>query len=311
MSIIAALRDPESFVRQFMSEQFPYTRSVVRAANSELKEADTIRPAEPVGWATVGAAADQRIQFYLGNPSGHLRDQRRGVQGGAFLLQQDVGLNLRWIGISLEEGQSVLGSVVPDFFSKLEEVISRSRQSSVGLGEDDEDLLCRCCVVLTMFEQMGRLMLTPQTLFINPTPAKSVEELLSRIPESWVEDLRNISLAFRESQKDFISEANKVTFAPVFPGGSVVNGKSEADLLVDGLLMEIKTTVAPKIKSEMIYQLLGYTLLDRADEYRIRRVGVYMARQARLVSWELSELLSALGCEKRLRELRTLFSCSS
>lgn len=308
MSITAALRDPKSFVRQFMSEQFPNTRSVVRAANSKLKEADTIRPAEPVGWGTVGAAADQRIQLYLGHPSGNLRDQRRGVQAGAIFLQSE-GIQLNELGLYLQEGQSVLGAVVPDFFSKLEDVLSRSRQSSVQMGDEDEELLCRCCVVLTMFEQMGRLMLTPQTFFINPAPARSVQELLSRIPEFWVEDLRNISLAFRESQTDFISEANNVTFAPAFQSSAV--SRSEADLLVDGLLMEIKTTVNPKIKSEMIHQLLGYALLDYADEYRIRRVGVYMARQAYLVRWELSELLSALGSEKSLKELRTLFSFSS
>ena len=84
--------------------------------------------------------------------------------------------------------------------------------------------------------------------------------------------------------------------------------RSEAGLLVDGLLMDIKATVTPKIKSEMIHQLLGYTLLDYADDYRIRHVGIYMARQAYYVRWRLSELLNALGCEKSLKELRTLFS---
>lgn len=305
MSITRSLKDPEGPVRQFMSEQFPSTRSVVRAANAELKGANTIRPAEPVGWGTVGGAAEQRIKFYLGEPSGLLRDQRRSVQGGAFLLQSEGG-HLDWIGMSLEEGQSVLGDVVPEFFGELEDVLSRSRQSSTYLGEDDEELLCRCCVVLTMFEQMGRLMLSPQTLFVNPTPAESVQELLSRIPGSWVEDLRNISRAFRDSHKDFILGANTVTFAPAFEG-LAIGGRSEADLLVDGLLIDIKTTVTPKIKSEMLYQLLGYALLDYADEHEIRWVGVYMARQAHLVRWELSKLVGALGCEKSLEELRSLF----
>lgn len=306
MSITRSLKDPEGPVRRFMREHFPNNRSVVRAANAELVGANTIRPAEPVGWGTVGGAAEQRIKFYLGEPSGLLCDQRRSVQGGAFLLQSEVGQQLDWIGMSLEEGQSVLGDVVPEFFGELEDVLSRSRQSSTHPGEEDEELLCRCCVVLTMFEQMGRLMLSPQTLFINPTPAKSVQELLSRIPGPWVEDLRNISRAFRDSQNDFISGANSVTFAPTFEGPAI-SGRSEADLLVDGLLVDIKTTVTPKVKTEMLYQLLGYALLDYADEYEIRWVGVYMARQAHLVRWELPDLLSTLGCEKSLKELRSLF----
>lgn len=306
MSITRSLKEPEGPVRQFISEHFPNTRSITRAANLELKEADTIRPEEAVGWGTVGIAADQLIQFHLGHPSGHLRDQRHGVQVGTIFLRSEGGIQLDELGIHLEKGQSVLGDVVPEFFSELEEVLSRSRQGSVHLGKEDEDLLCRCCVVLALFEQMGRGMLSPQTPLVNPTPAKSVEELLSRIPDSWVEDLRNISRAFCESQRGFISGANSVTFAPTFEG-SAVSGRSEADLLVDGVLLEIKTTVTPKIKADMIYQLLGYTLLDYADEYEIRWVGVYMARQAYLVRWELSELLSDLGCEKSLKELRSLF----
>lgn len=45
----------------------------------------------------------------------------------------------------------------------------------------------------------------------------------------------------------------------------------------------------------MLYQLLGYALLDHADLYLIREAGVYCARQEKLVKWPLEGLLSTMA----------------
>jgi hypothetical protein len=50
-------------------------------------------------------------------------------------------------------------------------------------------------------------------------------------------------------------------------------------------------------------------LLDRGDWYGIRRVGVYLARQGRLVVWPLEELLAELaGRPVALQRLREEFA---
>ncbi len=57
--------------------------------------------------------------------------------------------------------------------------------------------------------------------------------------------------------------------------------------------IEIKTTVSSQwFPRKTLYQLLGYVLLDYPDEHRIRSVGIYFARQARLVRWTYSEMIS-------------------
>lgn len=39
-------------------------------------------------------------------------------------------------------------------------------------------------------------------------------------------------------------------------------GSADADFLVDGCLVEVKTTKRPASRREDLYQLLGYALLD-------------------------------------------------
>lgn len=307
MSLTSELKNPESIVYHFMRERFPHMRSVVRGVNVELNKANIIRPEEAVDWGTVGAAFDHRIRFYFG----HTHRESVTIQRGARILEGSSlhEETLKPISATLGFGkqQVILGSVVSQFFRELEVTLSRLQPKRASLERVDEELLCRYCVILALFEQIGRLIFTPQTLLVKPAPAESVQELLSRIPDSWVEDMRDLSWAFFVSQGErFLKDTQDVALGPTFDGSHDVGG-ADADLILDGLLMEVKTSTKPKIKADMVYQLLGYVLLDYSDKYKIRSVAIYMARQMHLVHWELSELLSRLGCEDNTQKLRTSF----
>lgn len=91
---------------------------------------------------------------------------------------------------------------------------------------------------------------------------------------------------------------------PVFAGSEDVDG-ADADLIVDGLLIDIKTSINTTISQEYIYQLIGYALLDYTDEYRMHSIGLYMARQGILLQWELESVLN--GMPSNLKELRSQF----
>lgn len=76
---------------------------------------------------------------------------------------------------------------------------------------------------------------------------------------------------------------------------------AEADLIANGLLIDVKTTLAPKnkaglrpevLKAENIYQLLGYALLDYSNRYNIDRIGIYSARYGTLATWALEEVMT-------------------
>ena len=86
-------------------------------------------------------------------------------------------------------------------------------------------------------------------------------------------------------------------------------GRADADLIVDGCLIDIKTTINPKLSANWLYQLLGYVLLDYNDRYEIEKVGIYFARQQKLAEWSLESLLRNLSVNDAppLNELRMQF----
>src|SRR5207249_6127316 len=87
-------------------------------------------------------------------------------------------------------------------------------------------------------------------------------------------------------------------------------GGADGDLIVDGCLIEFKTTVDPcdQIRKSL-HQLLGYVLLDYTDRYELREVGFYLSRQRVLVQWSLEELMEMMagGSHPELPELRARF----
>ncbi len=65
-------------------------------------------------------------------------------------------------------------------------------------------------------------------------------------------------------------------------------------MIVDGCLMEIEAIIKPEIKPLLLWQLAGYLLLDDKDRYKICSVGVYMARQGKLLQWPIADFLRLL-----------------
>jgi hypothetical protein len=77
-------------------------------------------------------------------------------------------------------------------------------------------------------------------------------------------------------------------------------------MIVDGLLLEIKSTAtASRLGGEDFYQLAGYVLLDYDNRYAIGRVGFYLTRYGRLLTWSLDEFLDLFGSHRPLADLRT------
>lgn len=96
---------------------------------------------------------------------------------------------------------------------------------------------------------------------------------------------------------------------PIFEGSRYVGG-AEADLIIDGCLLDIRTTSAPREKlPASVRQLIGYALLDWNNDYGIREAGFYFSRQGTVVSWPLDDLISRTATDSKilLSELRGEF----
>ncbi|MGR3295986.1 MAG: hypothetical protein ACUZ8A_07155 [Candidatus Bathyanammoxibius sp.] len=91
----------------------------------------------------------------------------------------------------------------------------------------------------------------------------------------------------------------RVFLNPRFGESSVYIGGADADLVVDGTLIDIKTTKYLVFKREYLYQLIGYYLLNlrEGDPYKIHSLGVYFSRHGLLFSFPIpgSACLGAAG----------------
>lgn len=89
---------------------------------------------------------------------------------------------------------------------------------------------------------------------------------------------------------------------------------AEGDVLVGDTLLDVKTVITLRDTQRVarwLWQLLTYAWLDTADRYRIRNVGLYLARHGVGCTWPIEEfaerLVGVRGARSRVPELRAEF----
>lgn len=107
---------------------------------------------------------------------------------------------------------------------------------------------------------------------------------------------RELSAGFKPLRENFRAQHRPERVLGSCAGLHPARLPGRADLLVDGLLLDFKSTKRPhELPKKTLWQLLGYLLLDTADRYRIDTVGLYLTRSACLVSWPVDDYLALLG----------------
>jgi len=200
--------------------------------------------------------------------------------------------------------------LVRQFFKSLDYTLQTIQPVRRLLDAEAEHLLDRYCVVLSFFEQVFRSNAYMQGLLLQPTVKQSVEELLTIPQDSWLDDLSQMFNLFYARCHELLSRPYILN--PTFAGSLDIGG-ADADLVVDGCLIDIKASVSPQIKAEYLYQLAGYLLLDYDDQLHMNAVAIYMARQGILFTWSIAEFLHQLTGNESAdlgslrREFRKLF----
>lgn len=316
MSLTSQLRDGSSSVRRFFEQEFPNTQLIIRPTNRTLRELPTIEPPfsdRSYPHATIGTALDYRLRYFFAvTPLENLV----AWQGACSLIQmqtsQDVlpivdpetgNIDLIVMRQSSNGSSSVATDDIAkrelDFFSGLQRELLRLRPSEMPLSNRDEELLARYCWGLSLYEQVYRSGEIHERLEISVT----ADALLSSAPQQAIQDLCHLARTFYERYHDLVQLPSVLN--PSFVGSRDVDG-ADADLIVDRCLIDIKATKNPRLEKLWLYQLLGYTLLDYQNRYDIDRVGIYYARQATLVAWDLNELITTLrgGSPEKIGQLR-------
>jgi hypothetical protein len=325
MSLSSHLNDPTSPIGQFLKVRFAKTAPLTRAANQRLKTMEIVRPvhADPSHpYALIGMAIDYRIRYAF-----EMTPSRRLVAWkGALLLatkrkeREDDPL-FDWdsvpAGMALPLPGGISGNpfevargpysraLLQAFFDRLDATVHALRPVGRLLNEDEEYLLGRYCLVLSLFEQVFRSGIQRGPLF-QPVVRQSVEALLALPQDHWLDDLSQLFRLFYERYYHMLVLPHLLN--PTFAGSHDVGG-ADADLVIDGCLIDIKTSISSQVKAEYLYQLAGYLLLDYDNLLQLQTLGIYMARQGLLVTWPVAEFLHQLTGDDRvtLTSLRQTF----
>jgi hypothetical protein len=165
-----------------------------------------------------------------------------------------------------------------------------------------EAVLARVCVVLTDLETAYRRGgLTPAAANLWAVPTATMPDLLDAVPDHQVDEL--VELAGRAHTAGLLarlapaSRTRTGIAAPV-----LMEHWADGDLLTPGpgdgsTLLDVKTITSARnidTAARWLWQLLAYAWLDLDDLYRIRTVGLYLARHGALVTWPLDHLIATL-----------------
>jgi hypothetical protein len=280
VSLTSHLATRESPIRQWFAATFPDTRSFTTSTNRELfAEATTHFPVGLASPQTVGTAFDYRVRLFFGDLE----------------LKQTVAMTGTRVAGGLFDEQSV-----DTWFEETDAWLKGLGPARTRLTVAEEARVSSACYVLALWEQLfrGGLMAldgSPLNKFARGqrfTPAR----LRKLVPDDAVEDMTALADIFRRSSQPMLDLATTVpvTMNPTFAGSGPIGG-ADGDLLVGTCLVDIKCSKRPRLGRKLLYQLIGYPLLDWDNRYAIDTVGFYFARQGIWIAWPIRLLMGRLG----------------
>ncbi|WP_153348830.1 hypothetical protein [Nocardia aurantia] len=275
-----AIDDPASPLREYFHRRFPNVRPVQdgyrQASGPIVVEGVTASP------GTVAAAFDLLLRFRL-----------------------DAGYRPRVAAAA----EAI--SAVPEHVATVSDVaaVAGAAVRPSSDGDIESAVAVRACWALALTTELYR---NPLLVLGSPPAALirdgefTTEALLALAPDDVVELLGALYTRAVTALADVLAGPHDaVALGPAFAGSRWC--AADADVIVDGTLIDVKTRMGNRnkksgVRSDSlprndIYQLLGYVLFDRPDEYRLTEVAVYSARYATLHRWPLQQLLDTLAGE--------------
>ncbi len=265
MSLTKMLSKRELPLRQFFESRLPNCAYMQKEWKSCGKP--VIIPEGQVNWGFVGAAFDYRVRYlFTITPPDRFNAARGSIQlpDNHFLFQE--------------------------FATDLTNFLSLNDPRGRALSPATERQLASYCYVLAIYESLFRARVQSSPLFNLPIGA-TVADLLALAPTADIDDLYNLINAAAHTLENLFSKP--IIANPTFTGSIDVGG-ADADLIIENCLLEIKTTKNTSLDKEMVYQLLGYVLLDYDDEYRIGEIGFYLSRVPALIKFPLESAIEIM-----------------
>lgn len=314
MSLTSHLKNSKSLVSKFFKDHFGNIQPLREEWNTLIAKAPTnILPTKPqLPFSTIGTALDYRLRYYFDITPPYKLIASEGMD--ILCNKSEIlvwSLKKSRIDIKYEGKGGQAAKLSFNFIKKLNSLLDELQPPGQRLSRPNEEQLCRYCYVLALYEEIYRAGFTYNSPLFTLTPKQTYRSLLALADPLSIDDLCRLSWAFYDKfYKSFarsIKEKSSL-LNPTFAGSTDIGG-ADADIIIDGCLIDFKTTINPGFKQERIYQLLGYLLLDYNNQYRINEVGIYLTRQSLLIRWPVKSLLEVLTGSTRfsLPRLRQSF----
>lgn len=293
MSLTSHLDDPNSPVREFMAARFPNLRAV-RFADSELKLGSemafpaldiVVEPSWPGGSLSglAGAAFDYNLRVLYERAA----DRRTLSPVPGWLSAAAYGA-----------GQVRLTDAWGEVLAGVESTLN---DKGAPDALPDSDAVARLCVVIALFDQVCRM--SPGTPSFEQHPLvvadrrASLTDVLGMADDRVPRDVSALVALYAETQPELApTRVQEVRCGPTFARSADLGG-ADADLILDGRLIDLKATRKRSLDRPTVWQLLGYLLADTDDQFKITSVGVYFARFGHLWEFDTAQFLRRLAGE--------------
>lgn len=301
MSLTGHLRDPSSTIRAWFVLRLPETAPLAREANHELRR----RPG-----TSTEAARETDLASTPSLPSTAVSPQLIGTALDLLVratLAPRRPAVLPTIG-ALRVAESGIWDA-PAVASETGARLARLQPATLAPDAAAWRQVASLCILLARFEQSGRSRQASETMVHRLAAAEpSVESYIAALVDA--RDVHDVAIAAPAITADHadLLDAHPV-LGPTFALSTALGG-ADADLVADGLLLDLKASVTPRIVGRpALWQLAGYALADTPDEHHIRRVGISALRWRQRWIVSLDYLLASLaGRSVNVPDLRDEFS---
>ncbi|MFB7364692.1 hypothetical protein [Streptomyces hydrogenans] len=308
MSLTDGLRSPHSPLRRFLDRELSAGPGLLRQNYRAQHRTDhVLLPPPGVGTeaGNVGTAIDQRLRLAFTAAAPVDDAALAGIELTGRFGGHGEGLRMRAVGNELA--------------ARLTEAVQYlaldNRDLPLDRAQDEEEDLARMLIATAWYQVLAR---TSIGFAFTPLARAAMED-----PDTFTLT-RLLELPHPDMVDDVVDQLHKAAHSPLqhlriqarpedCHGGPTFAGAritADADLAVDGLLLDFKSTRHPlkEMSQRTAWQLTGYLLLDATDTYRIDTVGLYLTRTGVLTSWPVEDFLDLLGaCRRDLTELRAVF----
>ncbi|MEU1701816.1 hypothetical protein [Streptomyces pseudogriseolus] len=307
MSLTSGIHCPRTPLRRFLDRELSAgAHPLRRSFRARERSSQVLMPGPGVGTeaGNVGTVIDYRLRvaFTAAEPVDHV-----------------VRLGILLTGSYESDARQRLRDVGEELIERLQETVLRlqldNRELPMDRAHDEEEDLARLLIAAAWYQVSYRTSIgfafTPLAIAAREDPGAFTLDRLLQLPHrDMVADVVAQLYKAADSPLNDLRTRTRpedCTPTPTFPTDRIA---ADADLAVDGLLLDFKSTRYTRtLRQAEAWQLTGYLLLDTDDRYRIDTVGLYLSRSGTLASWPVEEYLYLLGaCRREIPAFRAAFT---